>query len=191
MYISILPNVFDKSDLPDIFSNYFNDIIKAIRAEFPTHDTPSASTYTPIEPALQLNNFEPVTHKEIFQIISDSPSKSCELDSIPTKLFKKCLNELLPIITEIINYSLRTGIVPDKFKTAIVKPLIKKPSLDPNCLKNYRPVSNLSFLSKLLERVILKQLLKHIEQANLNENISQLINCSTPPKALSFVFLMI
>ena len=51
----------------------------------------------------------------------------------------------------IINTSLTTGIVPRDLKSAIIKPLLKKPSLDKNLLKNYRPVSNLPFLSKILE----------------------------------------
>ena len=44
---------------------------------------------------------------------------------------------------------------------------VKKPSLDPNQLKNYRPVSNLPFLSKILERIVLSQLLAHLDRYNL------------------------
>ena len=63
---------------------------------------------------------------------------------------------LLPTITNIINTSLTTGIVPRGLKTAIVKPLLKKPLLDKNLLKNYCPISDLPFLSKILEKVILQ-----------------------------------
>ena len=55
----------------------------------------------------------------------------------------ECLEQLLPAVTAVINQSLQTGVFPSVFKEAIVKPLPKKPSLDPNSLKNYRPVSNL------------------------------------------------
>ena len=75
-------------------------------------------------------------------------SKNLSLDPMPTSLFVECLDEL-PAVTHIINSSLVSGVVPPEFKTAIVKPLLKKPSLDYNNLKNYRPVSNLSFLSKI------------------------------------------
>ena len=68
-----------------------------------------------------------------------------------------------------MNKSLSTGIVPQHFKHALVKPLLKKANLDPNCLKHYRPVSNLPFLSKVLERIVLKQLLHHLESHNLLE----------------------
>ena len=53
------------------------------------------------------------------------------------------------------------------FKTAIVKLLLKKPALDQNVLKNYRPISNLPFLSKILEKVVLHKLLAHLQENNL------------------------
>ena len=71
------------------------------------------------------------------------------------------------VITMITNTSLTTGIVPDCFKSAIVKPLLKKPGLDVNDLKNFRPVSNLPFLSKILEKVVLAQLESHLETTSM------------------------
>ena len=56
----------------------------------------------------------------------------------------------------------------EDLKTAIVKTLLKKPSLDKNLLKNYRPISNLPFLSKILEKVILHKLLSHFQENNLS-----------------------
>ena len=73
---------------------------------------------------------------------------------------------LLPTITN-INTSLTTGTVPHDLKTAIVKPLLKKPSLNKNLLKNYRPISNLPFVSKILEKVVLHKLLSHLQENNL------------------------
>ena len=70
----------------------------------------------------------------------------------------------------IINYSLREGCFPNCFKTAYVKPLLKKPSLGRNLLKNYRPVSNLSFISKLIEKVVAKQL--HVNNYIDSEGLS-------------------
>jgi hypothetical protein len=113
--------------------------------------------------------FRAVTEKEVYDIIMDSPTKSCILDPIPTSLLKQCLAELLPVITAIINISLEHGVFPDQFKHAVVSPLIKKEGLDPNELKNYRPVSNLSFVSKILEKVVLQQLLMHLSDNKLQE----------------------
>ena len=75
-------------------------------------------------------------------------------------------------ITNIINYSLKEGSFPNCFKTAYVTPLLKKPNLDRNLLKNYRPVSNLSFLSKLIEKVAAKQLNNYIDSKGLS-NVNQ------------------
>ena len=63
-----------------------------------------------------------------------------------------------------INASLTSSHVPADFKHAIVKPLLKKPTLDKDILNNYRPVSNLPFMSKLVERVVAKQLNMHIDE---------------------------
>ena len=86
---------------------------------------------------------------------------------IPTELLYKNLDVLLHTITNIINTSLVSGLVTPDFKTAIVKSLLKKPSLDQNVLKNYRSISNLPFLSKILEKVVLHQLLAHLQENNL------------------------
>ena len=65
------------------------------------------------------------------------------LDPIPTWILKEHIDVLLPTITKIVNMSLATSTFPSQFKSAIVKPLLKKSSLDPENLKNYRLVSNL------------------------------------------------
>ena len=69
-----------------------------------------------------------------------------------------------------VNCSLREGLVPDGFKKAVVTPLIKKASLPVEDLINYRPVSGLSFISKLVERVAAKQLVDHIHQHGLDNS---------------------
>ena len=102
------------------------------------------------------------------KIILQTVPKTSVLDPIPTKLLYKTLEVLLPTITNILNESLTWGIVPSEFKTAVgIKPLLKKPSLDPNELKNYRPIFNLHFLSKLLEKRVLQQLVSHLSTHNL------------------------
>ena len=74
---------------------------------------------------------------------------------------------MLCYLTHVVNESFLTGRFPDIFKFAIVRPLLKKPSLDPNSLTNYRPVSNLSIPSKIIEKVVLSQVLAHLQQNNL------------------------
>ncbi|KAK7101509.1 hypothetical protein V1264_019884 [Littorina saxatilis] len=93
--------------------------------------------------------------------------KTCELDPLPASILTHCLDTLLPHFTSVINASLSSGSFPAIFKSAILRPLLKKPSLDPENLKNYRPVSNLSFLSKITEKIVLSQLLDHLEANHL------------------------
>jgi hypothetical protein len=62
-----------------------------------------------------------------------------------------------------------SGSLPPSFKEAVVTPLLKKNSLDKNTLKNYRPVSNLPFLSKILEKVVLSQLADHLASSGMIE----------------------
>ena len=70
-------------------------------------------------------------------------------------------------MTDIINDSLVSGVFPSFYKSAIVKPLLKKSKLDPNDMKKYQLVSYLSFMSKILEKVVANQLLSHLNRYNL------------------------
>ena len=80
---------------------------------------------------------------------------------------------LLTPITNIVNYSLQEGSFPLCFKTAHVTNLLKKAGLDRNILKNYRPVSNLSYISKLIEKAVARQINEHIVHEGIsNENQS-------------------
>src|SRR6218665_2469550 len=74
---------------------------------------------------------------------------------------------LVPIITKIVNLSLSTVSFPLLFKHSLVTPLLKKPSFDKEILSNYRPVSNLSFISKLTERVVLSRINDYLTSNSL------------------------
>lgn len=91
-----------------------------------------------------------------------SPSTSCALDPIPTWLLKKVLAVLLEPLTRIVNLSLSSGRFLSAWKNAIISPLLKKPSLDPKILLNYRPIAFLPFSGKLIERSVAIQLNYHL-----------------------------
>ena len=76
---------------------------------------------------------------------------------------------LFPVITRLVNSSPNTGIRPTTFKSALLPPLLKKPSLDKDILKSYRPVSNLPYLSKVLEKIVLSRLLNFLEETGQHE----------------------
>ena len=155
-----LPSNIPIADLPQRFCDFFVTKIKQIREDLDSspHDPPSFFKFD--EP--QLSMFEPVTEELICRLISQSPTKSCTLDPIPTTLTKQCLHDLAPLVTRIVNVSLSTGTVPSGLKQALVTPILKKQGLDASDLRNFRPVSNLPFVSKILEWVVLLQLQSHL-----------------------------
>ncbi len=151
--------------LAENFSEFFVSKIELIRAKLdpipvdtPTEDT-CDSTF---------DTFKLLTSDDVRKLIFKSPCKSCGLDPIPTDLLRKCLDVLLPIITDIINKSLASGSFPDKFKLALVTPLLKKLGLE-LILPSYRTVSNLQFLSKLTERAVAVQFVDYTRINGLNE----------------------
>lgn len=153
--------------LPDAFGNYFQKKVLDIRKKLDesTQTIPQFELFT----GSFSSKFEPVTPTFVKSVIKSSPLKSCSLDPIPTSLLLTHLDCLIDPITTIINESLSTGIVPMAFKTAVVIPNLKKQSLSPEDFKNFRPVSNLPFLSKILEKVVLAQLKEHLVRNDLNE----------------------
>ncbi len=92
------------------------------------------------------------------EIIGHIKSSACPTDVVPPCLFKEIYETIGPNIQIIMNSSLASGVVPANFKHAVVKPLIKKPNLDTSALSNFRPISQLPFLLKFLEKVVLLQL---------------------------------
>ena len=87
---------------------------------------------------------------------------------LSTFLLKDVIDMLLPYVTMMINASLREGRLPSSQKHAVVTPLPKKPRLDADELKNYRPVSNLSFVSKLTEWAVSSQLVSYLSEHGLS-----------------------
>ena len=113
-----------------------------------------------------LYEFDPCTVDELREMINDSGIKVSSADPLPSSILKECVEEVLPYLTILVNSSLQSGSV-EGIKESIVRPLLKKAGLDANVFNNYRPISNLSFVSKVVERVGLKRLNSHLEVNNL------------------------
>jgi hypothetical protein len=145
-----LPTIFPSSQLSSVFSDFFDNKIVRLRQELdalPTDPHPLGKPFS----GDPLSSFSPVSEEDIREILGKSAPKTCDLDPIPTTLLFDCLDTVLPTLTKIVNDSLLSGVFPDVHKSALVTPLLKKPTLDHNDLKNFRPVSNLSFVSKLID----------------------------------------
>ena len=111
--------------------------------------------------------FEKVSDEVLLATIKEMNTKHCALDPLPTSFIRKLSSELLPILSHIVNTSLLSGVFPSDLKTAFICPILKKADLDPDDLGNYRPVSNLPFLGKLIEKCAADQFVAHLENHNL------------------------
>ena len=99
------------------------------------------------------------------KVIRMSPSKSCELDPIPTFILKEFLDDLLPFLHLLCNSSLTSGFLLQVHRRG--PSLHKEHGLDPDFLNNYRPISNLSYLSKILERLVSMQFISYLNEHDL------------------------
>ena len=117
---------------------------------------------------VSLESFNQISISKLTKMISEMNNKSCSMDPMPTQLVKSCKDLLFPIILKIINLCFAESYFPDSLKTAIVTPILKDNSKDPDEYRNYRPVSSLPFLSKVVEKAIHEQLSEYIESNNLH-----------------------
>ena len=142
---------------------FFADKVKSVRADVDGYPTPVELSSI----ASGLAEFRECSQQDVRKIIMESPTKSCALDPVPTFLLKELIDVLLPFITAMVNASLREGRLPVSQKHAIISPLVKKPGLDCDEMRNYRPVSNLTFMSKVIERVVCRQMTSYLTSSGL------------------------
>ena len=116
-----------------------------------------------------LSQFSPVSPTDLSDLLTGMKTATCTLDPIPSSFVKACLPTLSSLITTAINSSLSSGTVPPSLKIAAITPILKKPGLNPDNPNNFRPISNLPFLSKVLERAVASQLKHHLSANNLYE----------------------
>ena len=156
------------SNFLEFFEHKIESIRKVIDASLTGH--PDYSGLPPhILPETKFQQFNIISLAELEKITQASKPTTCMLDPLPTKVFKELFPTVGMAMLNIMNLSLSTGIVPPSFKSAVVKPLLKKPGLDPEALSSYRPISNLPFLSKVLERIVAGQIINHLTVHNLFE----------------------
>ena len=165
------------------FAEFFDEKVNRI-IDFTRMRVTAESVVLPLLPPCPpvrspFNDLCPTDNGELQKIIEARPSKCCSLDVLPTWLVKATLPATLPSLVRIVNASLLNGEFPQAFKIASVTPLLKKASLDQNDLNNYRPISNLAFIGKVIEKVVLKRLNLHMTEKTCMIECSQLTESST------------
>jgi len=111
-------------------------------------------------------SFSEVLADDIRRVLLRSPAKTCALDPLQTYVLLEVV-EVLPFIYVMCNTSLREDSFPRTQKTAIIMPALKKQIADPDEPKSYRLISNLTFILKVLERIVMDQVTQHLEEADL------------------------
>jgi hypothetical protein len=145
------------------FADFFAAKVEAVRKATGGSDVTSE---LPLASGI-FDHFQPCTIDDVRSVIMAAPTKSCALDPLPTDVLKSFLPDLLPFLTDLCNASLEQGCLPLSERHAIVTPRIKKPGADPIDVQNYRPVSNLTFVSKVVERLVCRQLVAFLERLGL------------------------
>ena len=165
---SILPSHSSSKELATRFITYFKDKITKIRESFPPCQSDnSIGDFN----GTHLTEFRPATEDEIRSIIKEHGLKCSPEDPIPSPLMKSCVDTFIPVWLELVNLSLEQGSI-ECMKSAVLLPLIKEidRAISNEVLKNYRPVTNLQFLGKLIERVVDSRLQEHMDANSLHSN---------------------
>src|SRR6218665_2200298 len=108
-----------------------------------------------------------ISSVELRSFIMSSAPMSCELDSLPASLIQDYMDDLLPFLTLLCNRSLQEGVLPDSQKRSVVFPALKRDGLDLKDPSNFRPISNVSFLSKTIEKIVSEEITSYLSTNDL------------------------
>ena len=164
---STLPEHEDTKVLANTFNDFYIDKVDLLRSKIPLTNQNTIPNSTNSFRGTLFGSFKPVTETELRDILKTGGIKTSFHDKLPANILKQVIDELIPHLCTLVNKSLSTGSC-DGIKESIIVPLLKKAGLDPDILKNYRPVADLLFLSKLTERAAGKQLYEHMTLSDLH-----------------------
>lgn len=163
-----LPEHTDALELANEFNEYYIDKINKLRNTIPETEKP-ATVVDEIFCGQELSVFEPATEEEIVEIVKTFGVKTSPEDPIPADVMESVLDVAIPSLTALVNKSLSEGSI-EGVKTSVIDPLLKNVKLDSDVKKNFRPVNNLVFFSKLTERVVKRRLNRHMRRNALHSH---------------------
>ena len=160
-----LPQFDDAKILANKFNNFYSNKILNIRNKI--QPSTLVNDHRQTFNGVVLDFLTPTTVEELGHIIKDMGIKTSCQDPLPGSILKNIMDDLLPYICDLVNKSLTTGSV-DGVKDCVIFPLLKKAGIDPESLKNYRPVTNEVFVSKITEKVVTIRLFEHMTANSLH-----------------------
>ena len=166
--MSSFPSHNQPAELANRFNSFYTNKVQTIRDKIPIID--SSETFDDGRTTfagVPLQVFSPVTIEELKKLLKGKTVKTAHNDILPRPVMRKLLDTLLPYICDLINLSFTSASM-EGVKEATIIPLLKKAGLDPEILKNYRPVSDIVIISKLIETVVLARLNEHASTNNMH-----------------------
>ena len=165
-----LPTHTDDLTLANDFANFFLEKIKTIRRDIENdpdvNEQMRCSLHTTYR-GTGFSNFVHLSSKDVSEVITKMPCKMNCFDPIAMSYMKDNLPHFIAPLKHIVNLSLQSGIFPEELKHGSVCPICKSVNSDVELHGNYRPVTTLPFLSKLLEKAASLQITSYLENENL------------------------
>ena len=163
--------LFDTKENANIFKNFFSNLAESLLKKLPCRTNRFGLSSVEKYYKDKLNGkekfkFQEVSESSVEKLLKEiDTSKATGIDQIPAKFLKDAAPVISVHITKIINLSIKTETFPSECKIAKLKPLYKKGAkTEP---ENYRPISLLPLISKIIEKSIHDQLLDHLTKSNL------------------------
>ena len=167
----LLPTCENDETLANVFTNFFLQKIVKIREDIDNDSSIDISLrsthHTPYIGSNQFSSFNLLAQDDIVRLVNEMACKLNNDDPILLSYLKQHVSYFAPALEYIVNMSLQSGVFPDLLKHGNVSPIIKSKSADKEIHSNFRPVTTLPFLSKLLEKAASTQLLSYLESNDL------------------------
>ena len=160
-----LPSYESPQSLAEDFNDYFSSKIQALRDNLQKSSLLTMDMHVAIDSSpcrCSFSEFAVVSENYTSDIIEHFKPKSCMLDPAPTQVLIQSADVLADPLTKLINASLTSGVFPTSLKQGVIHPSIKRQALDRQMFSSYRPITNIAFLSKTLERVAAAQTINYL-----------------------------
>ena len=158
--------VTEASQIPNILNKHFASVGTRLASKLPSPPKHHLDFVSKCISPLSSFFFEQVFPDEIrSEILSIPNDKSYGLYSSPTKLLKLSSSIIAPVLSALLNISIKSGSYPSKLKIAKITPIFK--SDDESDANNYRPISLLSNFNRIFEKIMCKRMTSYIEKHNL------------------------
>ena len=152
-------------DIAEVFNDYFANIGQNLASNQTDNTNFNFETYVK-KAESESTAFQPVTISQVYQLLTGlSSNKATGIDKISSKIIKIASPAIADSLTHIFNQAVTLSSFPDEWKTARVVPLYKNGQR--NLAGNYRPISVLPVISKIMEKILYDQLYNYLSNFNL------------------------